>query len=77
MIAELATVAGMFHVLSRRWAVLPSVLVSILAAKVVYYALKAVIIAPDVLIGTAWWMQLGAVLLWGGVFAALKLRVKS
>lgn len=77
MVAELATVAGLFHLLNRRWSVLPSVLVSILAAKVVYYALKAVIIAPDVLIGTAWWMQLGAVLLWGGVFAALKLRVKS
>ena len=74
MVAELATVAGLFHLLSRRWAVLPSVLVSILAAKVVYYALKAVVIAPAVLIGTAWWMQLGAVVLWGGVFAALNVR---
>lgn len=71
MVAELATVAGLFQLLSRRWAVLPSVLVSILAAKVVYYAFKAVIIGPDVLMGTAWWMQLGAVLLWGGLFAAL------
>lgn len=75
MVAELATVAGLFQLLSRRWAVLPSVLVSILAAKVVYYAFKAVIIAPDVLIGTAWWMQLGAVLLWGGLFAALYRKV--
>lgn len=72
MVAELATVAGLFHLLSRRWAVLPAVLVSVLAAKVVYYAMKAVVIAPAVLIGTAWWMQLGAVLLWGGLFAALK-----
>ncbi len=76
MVAELATVAGLFQLLSRRWAVLPSVLVAVLAAKVVYYALKAVIIGPDVLIGTAWWMQLGAVLLWGGLFALLYKREK-
>ena len=74
MVAELATVAGLFHLLSRRWAVLPAVLVSVVAAKIVYYALKAVVIAPAVLIGTAWWMQLGAVVLWGGVFAALNVR---
>lgn len=76
MVAELVTVAGLFHLLSRRWAVLPAVLVSVMAAKVVYYALKAVVIAPAVLIGTAWWMQLGAVVLWGGVFAALYKRMK-
>ncbi len=75
MVAELATVAGLFYVLNRRWAVLPSVLVAVLAAKVVYYALKAVVLAPDVLIGTAWWMQLGAVVLWGGLFAALYRKV--
>ena len=74
MVAELATVAGLFHLLSRRWAVLPAVLVSVVAAKIVYYALKAVVIAPAVLIGTAWWMQLGAVVLWGGLFAALNVR---
>ena len=71
MMAELATVVGLFHLLSHRWAVLPAVLVSILAAKGIYYALKAVIIAPAVLVGTAWWMQLGAVLLWAGLFALL------
>ena len=76
MVAELATVAGLFHLLSRRWAVLPSVLVAALAGKVVYYALKAVVIAPAVLIGTAWWMQLGAVVLWGGLFALLYKRLK-
>ena len=76
MMAELVTVAGLFHLLSRRLAVLPAVLVSVMAAKVVYYALKAVVIAPAVLIGTAWWMQLGAVVLWGGLFAALYKRMK-
>ena len=76
MMAELATVAGVFQLLSRRWAVLPAVLVSVLAAKGVYYALKALIIAPAVLLGTAWWMQLGVVIVWCGLFAMLYKRVR-
>lgn len=68
MMAELATVATMFGWLQRKWAVLPAVLTAVLAGKAVYYALKAVVIAPAVLVGTAWWMQLGAVVLWCGLF---------
>lgn len=75
MMAELATVAGLFHVLSSRWNTVASVFVAILAGKVVYYALKAVVIAPAVLVGTEWWMQLLAVVLWGGLFAMLYKRV--
>ena len=71
MMAELATVATLFGVLSRRWAVLPAVLTAVLAGKVVYYALKALVIAPAVLVGTAWWLQLGAVALWCGVFVLI------
>ena len=78
MMAELATVAGVFHLLSRRWSVLPAVLVAVLAAKGVYYALKAVIIAPAVLVETTWWIQLGTVLVWGGLFAmGYKMRNKK
>ena len=76
MVAELATVAVLFGALSRRWKVLPAVLVSVLAAKGVYYALKAVVLAPAVLVGTEWWLQLAAVVLWGGLFAMLYKRVK-
>lgn len=76
MVAELATVATLFGALSRRWKVLPAVLVSVLAAKGVYYALKAVVLAPVVLVGTEWWLQLAAVVLWGGLFAMLYKRVK-
>lgn len=76
MVAELATVTGLFHLLSRRWAVLPSVLVSILVAKVVYYATKALVVAPAVLVGTDWKIQLLVVMLWGGLFALLYKRVK-
>ena len=71
MIAELATVAGLFHLLSHRWTVLPAVLVAIVAGKVVYYALKAIILAPATLVGTEWWIQLGTVIVWGGLFAML------
>ena len=76
MMAELATVVGLFHLLSRRWAVLPAVLLSVFAAKGVYYALKAIILAPAVLVGTAWWMQLGAVVVWCGLFALIYKRTK-
>lgn len=76
MVAELATVATLFGALSRRWKVLPAVLVSLLAAKGVYYALKAVVLAPAVLVGTEWWLQLSVVVLWGGLFAMLYKRVK-
>ncbi len=76
MMAELATVATMFGVLSRRWKVLPAVLVSVVAAKGVYYGLKAMVLAPAVLVGTEWWMQLAAVLLWGGLFAMLYKKFK-
>lgn len=74
MMAELATVASLFAVLSRRWAVLPAVLTAIVAGKMVYYAMKALVIAPAVLVGTEWWMQLGTVLVWGGLFALLYRR---
>lgn len=76
MMAELAVVSMLFGWLSRRWAVLPAVLVSVLAAKGVYYALKALIVAPAVLVGTAWWIQLGAVVVWCGLFALIYKRTK-
>lgn len=76
MMAELATVAGLFHLLSRRWAVLPAVLTAVVAGKGVYYLLKAVVIAPAVLVDTAWWMQLGAVLVWCGLFSLIYKRAR-
>jgi hypothetical protein len=73
--AELATVAVLFSWLKSKWSVLPAVLVAIVSGKVVYYGLKAALLAPAVLIGTAWWMQLGAVIEWGGLFALLYKRL--
>ena len=77
MMAELATVAAVFGWLQRRWSALPAVLVAVLAAKGVYYGLKALIVAPAVLVGTDWMVQLGAVLLWAGLFAMLYKKFKA
>ena len=78
MMAELATVAGLFHLLSHRWTVLPAVLVAVVAGKVVYYALKSIILAPAMLVGTEWWIQLGTVIVWGGLFVmGYKMRNKK
>lgn len=71
MMAELATVATLFGWLQRKWAVLPAVLTAIVAGKAVYYALKALVLAPAVLVGTQWTVQLLAVMLWAGVFTLL------
>ena len=71
MMAELAVVTSLFGWLQKKWAVLPAVLVAMLSGKVIYYALKAVVLAPAVLVGTSVWIQLGTVILWGGLFAML------
>lgn len=76
MVAELLTVTVLFAALSRRWSVLPAILTSILAAKGVYYALKAIILAPAMLVGTEWWMQAGTVIVWAGVFALLYKKLR-
>lgn len=76
MVAELATVAVMFGWLQRKWVVWPAVMTAIVAGKVVYYLLKAVVLAPAVLVGTEWWIQLGTVVLWGGLFALLYKKFK-
>jgi hypothetical protein len=69
MMAELATVAMLFKWLVKRWGAVAAVFVAIVAGKIVYYCLKAIVIAPAVLVGTDWKVQLLVVLLWGGLFA--------
>lgn len=76
MMAELATVAGLFAWLKGRMGAAFAVFAAIVSGKLVYYGLKAVVMAPAVLVGTDWKVQLVAVLLWGGLFAMLYKRVK-
>lgn len=76
MMAELSVVATLFGLLSKQWKTLPTILLAIVGGKVVYYLLKAVVVAPAVLVTTSWTVQLLAVLLWGGLFALLYSRRK-
>lgn len=76
MMAELATVALVFGALAKRWSVWAAVMTAIVAGKAVYYGLKAVVMAPAVLVGTDWKLQLLAVLLWGGLFALMYKKFK-
>lgn len=71
MMAELATVATLFGWLGSRWRVWPAVMVAVVGGKVVYYALKAIVLAPAVLIDTNWMVQVLTILIWGGLFALL------
>ena len=77
MMAELATVAAVFSWLKTKWSVLPAILVAILTAKAVYYGMKALVLAPAVLVDTQWSVQLLAVLAWGGLFSLLYKRLNS
>ena len=65
-----------FQVADTKLGVLVASLLAIAAGKVVYYILKAIVIAPAVLVGTDWKMQLGAALVWSGLFAALMAKGK-
>ena len=71
MMAELATVASLGSHLLKRWNPMPAILVAILVGKVVYYAAKAAIVAPTVLLETQWYVQAFPVLLWAGLFSIL------
>ncbi len=76
MMAELATVVGVFSSTSRHWNVMVSIITAIMAGKCVYYLLKACTIAPAVLVDTAWWIQLGVVILWGVLFGMIYKKIK-
>ena len=71
MVAEFAAVVLAFTAFSRRLHPLPAVLLAALAGKLVYYALKALLLPSAPLLGTDWAVQLVALLLWGGLFALL------
>ncbi len=74
MIAQLATIAAVFGWLQRKWAVLPAVLVALVAGTVVYYIVKfammGILFSPNSLVLNA------ASLLWALLFALMYNRVK-
>ena len=75
MMAELVTVAAIFTWLQHKWHTLPAILTAIIAGKAVFYIMKAIVIAPAMLVTTPWTIQLLAVLLWGGLFTLLYKKI--
>ena len=72
MVPELLSIVFVYGVLERRIGVFGAVLSALLAGKIVYYALKAVLVSPLVLVGTNIWLQVVTVLMYGGLFALVK-----
>ena len=81
IVAELSTLVSVYSLMATKsqgsTRMFIVILLAMLAGKVVYYALKALLIAPAVLVGTDVWMQLASMLLWGGLFAIIKLRIND
>ncbi len=69
MMAELVTVVGVYHLVSRKFSVFPSLFSAIIVAKGVYYALKTIVVAPVVLISTPLWIQILVALIASLLFA--------
>lgn len=74
MIPELLTVVALFQLLQNRWKTFPAIITAIIGGKVVYYALKAMIIAPAMLVGTSLLVQGTVALLFAVAFAILYSR---
>ena len=80
MTGELLTIVGVMQALNgkrRAKNVLLSVMLAILAGKVVYYVLKAIVIAPAVLIETDVWLQLAVAVVYGLGYGLLKLKIDN
>lgn len=77
MIPELLVFVALFDISRRRIPLFVSYVAAALASKVVFYALRALFVAPVVLIGTSVWLQLGAVAAWGLVFCLVSALIKQ
>ena len=80
IVAELTTLVAVYSLTATKaqtsTRLFLSMLLAMLAGKAVYYALKALLIAPAVLIGTDMWMQVASMLLWGGLFTVIE-RIRN
>ncbi|MBQ6067904.1 MAG: hypothetical protein IJK84_00235 [Bacteroidales bacterium] len=78
MVAEYATlvfVCGRLQAWNGSWlGRTGALLVAVLAGKVVYYMLKALVLAPAVLVGTSVWLQLGVAVVAAVVYGVLKAK---
>ena len=76
MIPELLTVVAVSQLLERHMPTFVSMVAAILAGKVVFYGLKALLIAPAILVGTNLWLQLGTMVFYAAAFAFFTRRRK-
>lgn len=78
MMAEYGVVAAVCGWLSQRSRLgdFGAVLLAMAAGKACFYALKAALLAPAVLVGTSVWLQLAVMLAGAALFAALKSRAR-
>ena len=74
MVGELLTLAFICPLTEKKMPVFLSAITAVLAGKIVYYLLKAILISPAILIGTEWWIQIVTVCVWAGVYSFIKRR---
>lgn len=79
MAVELSANVALFSLLSDKMnlKVFPAMLLSIVGAKVVYYALKALVLSPAVLVSTSLWLQLALTMVFAIIFATVIKKRKS
>lgn len=71
MVAELTAFVALFHIAWRRMPDMVAFVVAAVASKLLFYGLKAIVVAPAVLVGTSLWLQVAVVALYGVLFCAL------
>ncbi len=71
MSAELVTVVSVFSLAEKKLLVFPSILAAIVLGKGVFYLLKALLLAPAVLIDTNLWLQMAVAVGASALFALL------
>lgn len=81
MAAEFSTVVLVSSWLMPRstklWSLMGAMVAAMLCGKAVYYCLKALVLAPEVLVTTSVVLQLGIILAAAMVFVVIKFRVKK
>ena len=75
IVAELLTNVALFGWLNRHMPTFAAMLLSVVGAKMLYYALKAVVLAPAVLVSTPLLVQLGVAVVLSALFALLNRKV--
>ena len=74
MVAELLAIVGVYQIASQKIPTFFAIFTALLCGKGVFYLLKAIVVAPAVLIGTGIGLQLSLTLLYAMLFWLLSLK---